>query len=103
MQLSLGGYACYVAVAVSNSNSEEANTASFNPQLAIGTGLLIGGAVMSIGFRIYEMVRPFTYADKYNKTLFGALNSSYNTTLAILPSALDEDSLGVTALASVRF
>ena len=98
----LGGSACLAAATVGNYDSNESNAAAFNSQSAFGAGLMIGGGIMYLGFRIYEMIRPFSYAKKYNETLFEALNSSYGTTLAILPSSFD-DNLGVTALASVRF
>ncbi len=99
----LGGYACYGVALVNHDYSDnQADIDAATSQLALGAGLIIGGGVVLIGMRIYEMIRPFSYAKKYNETLFEALNSSYGTTLAILPSSLD-DSLGVTALASIRF
>lgn len=67
-------------------------------QRAVSMGLVYGGLATVIGVRIFEFVRPFSYAKKYNDTLFAALNNSYNTEVALVPVGNK-----VMAMASISF
>ena len=42
---------------------------------SLNEGLLYGGALSLLCFRIYELVRPFTYQKQYNQMLSSALNT----------------------------
>ncbi len=38
-------------------------------------GLLYGGTIAFLGFRIYELIRPFSYKNQYNRSLSSALDA----------------------------
>ena len=94
----LAGYAVLSRAALSGASG------TYNSLSYAGAGLIIGGGIIFLGIRIYELVRPFSYADKYNRTLFEALNSGYGTSLALAPVLSPDDGLsGIAALASISF
>lgn len=64
------------------------------------TLLIYGGCAVLTGFRIYECIRPFTFAKSYNNKLHEAIMG--DASLTVLP-VMGKDAPGVALVGSVRF
>ena len=95
------------ASAIANSSYTYQNgtyvTTSNSSQSDMGTTLTAIGAIGYFAFRIYELIKPFTYASNYNKTLMSSLNGAYSTTISVVPTINSQNEMGVTAVAKVSF
>jgi len=60
-----------------------ANAIASDPNSTSGLGIMAAGFVVIAGSRIFEIARPFWYANKYNSTLKDSLN--YIEGLSLIP------------------
>lgn len=67
-----------------------------------GSFIMVGGLAAIIGFKIFGIVRPFIYANTYNKELSKALNLN-SVQLSMMPVLGDDKNLGFSLAAKLSF
>ena len=63
----------YILINPFNNNSLTAQNST-----SLGSGLVIGGALAFIGFRVFELMRPWGYSKLYNKMLSESLRINFS-------------------------
>lgn len=96
------GYGMMIAATTAGSMDPNMNVIHPDSGMALGAGILTAaGFAAMLGFRIYECIRPFTYAKKYNQNLMNALYGV--PTMAFVPVVQQEGELGMAVVAKVAF
>jgi hypothetical protein len=73
-----------------------------NNNVDIASALIVGGTLLYLGTRIFELIRPFTFANSYNTKLKRALNY-YNMSYNIVPAFDMKGTTTVVASLSFKF
>ena len=68
--------------------------------LNVASAIIFTGGLTWLGFRIYQIVRPFTYSKKFNKQLKDAFGI---TQVAVVPTYTKDSQWGTTVAASFAF
>ena len=63
---------------------------------------IIGTAALA-GFRIFELIRPFDYANSFNFNLKNAVFGSASVSASLLPTLTHDNEVGVTFAARISF
>lgn len=66
-----------------------------------GTIVIVAGAAIWAGARIFELIRPFTYTSSYNKKLNSAVYSAPQ--MAFVPYSADGEALGLAMATTIKF
>ena len=72
----------------------------YDSETTTGYAIMITGGVVWGGFKIFEMIRPFTFANKFNKQLKDAFGI---TQIAVVPTYTKDNQWGTTLAASMVF
>ena len=72
-------------------------------KMTAGTVLCIAGGAALLGFRIYECIRPFSYANNYNKLLRGALYGVPVLSVVPVMPTTNLNDMGMAVIAKVSF
>ena len=83
-----------------SNDSHYAEQDSRDTQMIVGYTLVGIGSAVWAGFKIYEMIRPFQYANRFNKQLKDAFGM---TQLAVVPTYTRDSQWGTTVAASFAF
>ena len=94
----LAGYFMVFSDAM-NATASNTTMTEVNPT---ASALMVAGSIGLLAFRIYDLIRPFTYAKSYNKNLAAALNSGAPS-VAVLPIVQQDGNVGMTMVASIQF
>ncbi len=87
-----------LSIHTSNVDPQQMN----NNRSNLGSDIMtISGAVVLAASRIYQLVRPFTHANKYNKVLKNALFN--NTSVAVVPYSEKGDNMGLAMVGKIIF
>ena len=65
--------------------------------------MTIIGTVALAGFRIFELIRPFDYANSFNFNLKNAVFGSASVSASLLPTLTHDNEVGVTFAARISF
>lgn len=91
------------------SSYEQSPTVPFVINLLVGLGIgsyvqgdSAGGAAL-LGFRIYECIPPFSYANNYNKLLRGALYGVPVLSVVPVMPTTNLNDMGMAVIAKVSF
>ncbi len=68
-----------------------------------GMTLFYGGIAAWIGFRLFECIRPFSYANNYNKMLRGMLYGVPVLSVVPVVPSMDLNDMGMAVVAKVSF
>ncbi len=91
LSVALGGYGMMLNEAYTTNNMKSSTATA-------GSIMVIAGLASTLAIRIFEMIRPFTYANNYNKKLASSLMS-----VAVLPVVDTNNNLGMQVAANIKF
>lgn len=99
----LGSFALFgtgFLITAANSGDSMGNPGNEN-LMKVGGCVALAGVISYVGFRIFEWIRPFTYASNYNKKLSAALNGV--PSVAVVPTIDENNEFGMAMVASIKF
>ncbi|MCX7948503.1 MAG: P13 family porin [Treponemataceae bacterium] len=68
---------------------------------SLGSTLAFSGALLFLGTRVYELIRPFTYQSEYNKKLREALGV-YNISFEVVPSLEGNQTIALVPVMTIN-